>query len=416
MGAVIISMKIRRLVALALVVSVATLSVGCGNYEDNSDNILEKQQFALSYFKALGEKEETVVSPLLAMVTIGELSGVVNNTVKNKSLALIDSKKDTSSLNILCGKILSELQIDDTDSSTSNASSEETVSVYGEQYATSNNIGYSSNFIVKLEDEGKTDGFSSAYISNLSNLYHGSVNSYSSLKQYNTLSEMMGSYNDFSDWHPYNEEDISLINKLTYINKCTESGVALKPCNIETESKGKIKGIVADDIVSCTKSDMSLSCKIASGDTGISLVLMMPTDENMTLTDYISSMTLEEFNGLTYEYWYDPWCKDTDGYNFSCVFPELSSYSVLKDTNTYEKLGLGSLFNAELLLDGSNSNNKLYNIVQYTGIEIKSSSEVEVKDSEYDKDRTMIFDRPFIYALIEDEYNYPLIMGRVDKV
>ena len=409
-------MEIKRLVALALVVSIATLSIGCGNYGDNSDNILEKQQFALSYFKALGEKEETVVSPLLAMVTIGELSGVVNSAVRDKSLALVDSKKDTSSLNILCGKILSELQIDDTDSSTSNPSSEETASVYGEQYTTSNNIDYNSKFIVKLEDEEKTDGFSSAYISNLSNLYHGSVNSYSSLEQYNTLSEMMGSYNDFSDWHPYNEEDISLINKLTYINKCTESGVALKPCNIETESKGEIRGIVASDIVSCTKSDMSFSCKIASGDTGISLVLMMPADENMTLTDYISNMTLEEFNGLTYEYWYDPWCKDTDGYNFSCAFPELSSYSVLKDTNTYEKLGLGSLFNAELLLDDSNSNNKLHNIVQYTGIEVKASSEVKVKDNEYNKDRTMIFDRPFIYALIEDEYNYPLIMGRVDKV
>ena len=86
-------MKIKHIVALTLVFSLSTISVGCNNYSDDSYNMTEKQQFALSYFKALGKHEDTIVSPLLAMITIGELSGIVDDCVRDKSVALLDNKK-----------------------------------------------------------------------------------------------------------------------------------------------------------------------------------------------------------------------------------------------------------------------------------------------------------------------------------
>lgn len=71
----------------------------------------------------------------------------------------------------------------------------------------------------------------------------------------------------------------------------------MTPCNIETVSDKEVKGVISRDIISCNRTDKSLSCKVSSGDTEVSLVLMMPLDESTSLDEYIDSMTPDEFRG-----------------------------------------------------------------------------------------------------------------------
>ena len=401
-------MKIKHIVALILVFSLSTISVGCNNYSDDSYNMVEKQQFALNYFKALGKQEDTIVSPLLAMITIGELSGIVDDCVMDKSVALLDSKKVIYALNIDCGRLLSEIKVADSSNTTN-------VTEYNESTEDSNsadNFDYSSNFLIKLEEIEKTDGFGSVYTSNLSNLYRGRINSYYTKEQYNTIIEEIDA---FTEWHQYSETDISLFNKLTYKNENIQDDKILTPCNIETVSGKEVKGVISRDIISCNRTDKSLSCKVSSGDTEVSLVLMMPLDESTSLDEYIDSMTQDEFRGLLYGYGHEPWCKDKDGYNFNCAFPEITDSSIIKDNSTYDKMGLGELFSTKLKLEGSQGDKKLHSIIQYTGIEVKAPSKSN-NNNDYNENATMVFNRPFVYALIEDESNYPLIMGRVDNI
>lgn len=78
-------------------------------------------------------------------------------------------------------------------------------------------------------------------------------------------------------------------------------------------------------------------------------------------------------------------------------------------------MGLGELFSTKLKLEGSQGDKKLHSIIQYTGIEVKAPSKSN-NNNDYNENATMAFNRPFVYALIEDESNYPLIMGRVDNI
>lgn len=399
-------MRFKRIVALVLMFSICAVNTGCSMYSDDSYNMVEQQQFALNYFKALGKQEDTIISPFLAMVTIGELSGIVNESVGNKSLALINRKNDISELNIDCGRLLGELEIPDDCSESLECDCADN---------TDSNFDYSSNFLIQIEEDEKSDGFDSAYTSNLSNLYNAKINTYCDREQYNAVIETIGDFGDFSEWHPYEETNLSLLNKLTYHNKNIQDKENLTPCNIETKSNKTVNGIIDRDVISCAKSEKSLSCKVSYGDTSVSLVLIMPSDENMTIDEFIDNMTIDEFKGILYGYLYSPWSKDTDGYGFTCIFPEIIDYSIIKDNSTYDKMGLGELFSEELRLDDSQNGTKLHSVVQYTGIEIKAQSGVN-SSTDYNKDKVMVFNRPFIYALVDDDSNYPLIMGRVDDI
>ena len=195
--------------------------------------------------------------------------------------------------------MLSEIKVADSSNTTNVTEYNEST----EDSNSANNFDYSSNFLIKLEEIEKTDGFGSAYTSNLSNLYRGRISSYYTKEQYNTIIEKIDEFGEFNEWHQYSETDVSLFNKLTYKNENIQDDKILTPCNIETVSDKEVKGVISRDIISCNRTDKSLSCKVSSGDTEVSLVLMMPLDESTSLDEYIDSMTPDEFRGVIIWIW-----------------------------------------------------------------------------------------------------------------
>lgn len=409
-------MRIKNTI-LILAISASILVTGCTTDSKVYHDRISGQNFAINYFKALSNKEDTVVSPLLAIATIGELSGIVNDSVSDKCIALVNDDYEKTELSIHCGELISALEIDEDNIDKDN------IDKNNNDTTPNSNFKYSSDLVISLSEQEELYGFSSAYVSNLKNLYRGRVRSYNNIEKYNSIIADINksrSTEDKVQWHSFDEEGLSVFNSIEYHTNYQDY-IKFEPDEqFESNSEYNIeyKSIATSSIKHSLESENTLSCEIATNSDAISLILMMPSDKNESLDDYISSLTTNEIDIILNNNWNKPWCDNSDSEEIYCVFPEILNNSEIRDNSTYNKLGLRELFNDSLEIPGITDDVMLENIINYTDIEIKATNNNNTKNvyKNFSLDKTMVFNRPFLYILIENNSGYPLIIGRVDNI
>lgn len=147
-------------------------------------------------------------------------------------------------------------------------------------------------------------------------------------------------------------------------------------------------------------------------------VALLP-DENTSMTDFISSLSAEVLSELA------------SGKSDSFATVKLPKFTAAGDYRLKENLkaiGITDAFDANADFSGITEEgylyidevfHKTYIKVDENGTEAAAATAVDVKDEaadEYETDKTIVFDRPFAYMIIDTETDVPVFMGIANHI
>ena len=260
------------------------------------------------------------------------------------------------------------------------------------------------SYLQKLLDNYNTDAFETDYNNDSSNKLN---------EWFNNLCQKNNIVTDIK-----NNDEIYLLSnisaKLAWINPYSEKQTKTADFN-GYNSKNKVKYLCSVEryfenskAKGFIKSFANSTCKF---------VVIVPNSD-LTLSEYINQINGEEFSNLI---------NSNKSLQFANVeMPTFSIDTSVKYKNILSEYGLKDEFTSSADFTNICSKNLYINdIYQNISLEISESGLMpysqpanEVNNPPYstDVENTLIIDRPFIYAIVDNEYNTPIIIGTISNI
>lgn len=197
---------------------------------------------------------------------------------------------------------------------------------------------------------------------------------------------------------PYEENDIY---EATFLGTKGDEHVSFMESNEMLLESKDAKGII--------KSYKNTPCKF---------VAILP-NENISVDEYVNSLSASKLQTLF---------ASASGIN-RCIshLPEFELHTKLDLNDTIKSMGANLMFTADANFDALTMNEGLFvsDVIEESFIEVTpkgtkagSSTAVSMKDSASAPQdfEEVIFDRPFVFMVVENEYNLPLFIGTVKSI
>lgn len=224
-----------------------------------------------------------------------------------------------------------------------------------------------------------------------------------------------------ADIKPFEKIDENAYMYATSINQIKDNW--LEDYAEKNISTGTFKGVTGDTKVSYfASSEFYLEDETTQGfiksfkNTPLKLCVILPK-ENIRMDEFINSLNNDKFTDLI---------DNMDVVNrCNAYLPGFSVQASMNITSALKNMGINSVFTKEAILTNmtQTENVHLNEVVQGVDLTIneKGISSAEIADKKtsnavLDNDKTVKVDRPFVFAVVDNESNIPIYLGVVENI
>lgn len=370
--------------------------------EADDEFILSQTEFALDLFKKeLKEDENTLVSPYSVMQALSMTANGANSNTKTEMEDVLGMSMDKLNKYLYTQRTS---QKNDENSKLSTANS-----IWAR-----NGVNVNKNFLQTNVDYYNADFFTAPFddttVTDINNWVNDKTDKMipEIIKEINNnvIMYLINAVAFDAKWETEFDKNMTVKAEFTAVDNTKQEADMM--CNFDMSSALYMKDDNAEGIYKYYK------------DRKYAFVAMLP-DENISVNDYISELTAEKLNGLLA----NP-CKEYA----SIRMPKFSYDFDTLLNNTLIEMGMPSAFNnmaADFsnMVSGLDGNTYISRVIHKTHIDVdeagtKAAAVTAVEESNdcvpMMPEKEVVFDRPFVYFIIDTETNIPVFMGTLMSI